>query len=130
MTIILDDEYLTVAEAAALLKVNKSTVRRWIDQGSLPAYRLGQRRLALKRTDVARLITPLDRPEKMGGAAAQDQCTPLEPLTPEERERGLAAVERARRLQAEMLAKRGGQLFSPSWEILAELRDERSRELP
>jgi len=130
MTSILDDEFLTVAEAAALLKVHKSTIRRWIDQGSLPAYRLGQRRVALKRTDVARLITPLDVPGKVGVAAAQDDCAPLEPLTPQEREQGLIAVERARRLQAEMLAKRGGQPFSPSWEILAELRDERSRELP
>jgi excisionase family DNA binding protein len=35
------DEYLTVAEAASLLRVHKSTIWRWIENGSLPAYRVG-----------------------------------------------------------------------------------------
>ena len=32
-------------------------------------------------------------------------------------------------LNEEILAERGGKLFSPSWEILNELRDERTRQL-
>ncbi|MGZ4307666.1 MAG: helix-turn-helix domain-containing protein [Solirubrobacteraceae bacterium] len=32
-----DDEFLTVAEVAAILKLNQQTIRNWIDQGSLPA---------------------------------------------------------------------------------------------
>jgi excisionase family DNA binding protein len=40
-------EYLTVAEAAELLKVHKSTIWRWIESGSLPAYRVGRRGVRL-----------------------------------------------------------------------------------
>jgi hypothetical protein len=32
-----DDEFLTVAEVAAILKLNQQTIRNWTDQGSLPA---------------------------------------------------------------------------------------------
>jgi excisionase family DNA binding protein len=35
------DEFLTVAEVAQLLRLNQQTVRNWIDQGSLPAIRVG-----------------------------------------------------------------------------------------
>jgi excisionase family DNA binding protein len=35
------DEFLTVAEVAQLLRLNQQTVRNWIDQGSIPAIRVG-----------------------------------------------------------------------------------------
>ena len=35
------DEFLTVAEVAAILKLNQQTIRNWIDHGSLPALRVG-----------------------------------------------------------------------------------------
>jgi len=38
-----EESYLTVAEVAAVLKLNQQTVRNWIDQGSLPALRVGRR---------------------------------------------------------------------------------------
>ena len=47
--------YLTVAEVAELLRLNQQTVRNWIDQGSLPALRVG-RRVRIKRSDLDRLI--------------------------------------------------------------------------
>ena len=53
-----DEEYLTVAEAATLLRVAPSTIRRWIREGDVPAHRIGRRRVALRRADLARLITP------------------------------------------------------------------------
>ena len=53
-----DEEYVTVAEAATLLRVAPSTVRRWIREGDVPAYRIGRRRVALRRDDLANLITP------------------------------------------------------------------------
>jgi hypothetical protein len=37
-------------------------------------------------------------------------------------------METARQLAAEIRARRGGKLFSPSWAILNESRDARSRE--
>ncbi len=50
-----EDSFLTVAEVAELLKLNEQTVRNWIDQGSLPAIRVG-RRVRIRRSDFDRLI--------------------------------------------------------------------------
>jgi excisionase family DNA binding protein len=50
-----DSEFLTVAEVAQTLKLNQQTVRNWIDQGSLPALRIG-RRVRIRRSDFERLI--------------------------------------------------------------------------
>jgi excisionase family DNA binding protein len=49
------EEFLTVAEVAGLLKLNQQTVRNWIDQGSLPAVRVG-RRVRIRRSDLERVI--------------------------------------------------------------------------
>lgn len=49
------DEFLTVAEVAAVLKVNQQTIRNWIDQGALPAYRIG-RRVRIGRDDFQALV--------------------------------------------------------------------------
>src|SRR5436309_10813305 len=51
----LEDTFLTVAEVAEMLKLNQQTVRNWIDQGSLPAVRVG-RRVRIKRSDLERKI--------------------------------------------------------------------------
>jgi excisionase family DNA binding protein len=52
----LEDSFLTVAEVAEVLKLNQQTVRNWIDQGSLPALRVG-RRVRIKRSDFERILT-------------------------------------------------------------------------
>ncbi|WP_082573966.1 MULTISPECIES: helix-turn-helix domain-containing protein [unclassified Nocardioides] len=44
-------EYLTVQEAADLLRCHRATVRRQIDAGQLPAIRLG-RCFRIRRSDV------------------------------------------------------------------------------
>lgn len=49
------EEFLTVAEVAELLKLNQQTVRNWIDQGSLPAVRVG-RRVRIRRSDLERVL--------------------------------------------------------------------------
>jgi putative molybdopterin biosynthesis protein len=51
-----DEYYLTVAEVAEVLRLNQQTVRNWIDQGSLPALRVG-RRVRIKRSDLDRLLS-------------------------------------------------------------------------
>ncbi len=51
----LDDTFLTVAEVAELLKLNQQTVRNWIDQGSLPALRVG-RRVRIRRSELERIL--------------------------------------------------------------------------
>jgi excisionase family DNA binding protein len=123
------EEYVTVAQAAALLHVNPSTIRRWIRQGDVPAYRVGQRRVALKRADLAGLIRPAHAGEEQADEPVRVERLQIPRLTPEERRRGLAALDEAERLQRAILARRSGKPFPPSWEALNELRDERSRQL-
>ena len=68
----LDESFLTVAEVAEMLKLNQQTVRNWIDQGSLPALRVG-RRVRIKRSDLTRV---LDEGYSAGGAAAAQEVGP------------------------------------------------------
>jgi excisionase family DNA binding protein len=125
----IDEEYLTVAEAATLLRVASSTIRRWIRQGDIPAYRIGKRRVALRRSDLPGLITPL-RPyaEQMQSATDIEELKRRK-LTPEEIRQGLEAMERAIRHSDEIHGRRGGDPFPPSWILIREMREERTRQL-
>lgn len=125
----LEEEYVTVAEAAALLQVATSTVRRWIREGDVPAYRIGRRRVALKRDDLSNLITPARPGMETSGKVVDDQKWEPRRLTPEEQQRALEALDRAQRHAAETTARRGGKLFPPSWITINEQRDERTRQL-
>jgi excisionase family DNA binding protein len=125
----LDEEYVTVAEAATLLHVAPSTVRRWIREGEVPAYRIGRRRVALKRSDLTTLIRPVHTTSNHERFSSEAEQLDIRRLTPEEVQRGLEAMDRARRRAKEIRARRGGKLFPNSWETLAELRDERTRQL-
>jgi excisionase family DNA binding protein len=55
------DELMTVAEIAAVLKLNQQTIRNWIDQGRLPAIRIG-RRVRIKRSDFKALLATAATP--------------------------------------------------------------------
>ncbi len=68
----LEDTFLTVAEVAELLKLNQQTVRNWIDQGSLPALRVG-RRVRIRRSDLERM---LERGSTAAGGAASTDAAP------------------------------------------------------
>ena len=63
------ESFLTVAEVAEMLKLNQQTVRNWIDQGSLPALRVG-RRVRIKRSDFERVLA--QSYTAGGGVSAQD----------------------------------------------------------
>ncbi len=117
------DDYVTVREAATILRVGQSTIRRWIREERVPAYRLGQRRVLLKRADLGRLLSPV----QVGQETSEERIS-VPRLTHEERARGLAAVAHLRRLHRELLEERDGRPFSDSLEILHEMRDQRSRE--
>jgi excisionase family DNA binding protein len=125
----LDEEYVTVTEAATLLRVAPSTVRRWIREGDVPAYRIGRRRVALKRDDLSNLITPAGPGMETRGEVVGDEKWEPRRLTPEEQQRALEALERAQWHAAETTARRGGKLFPPSWITINEQRDERTRQL-
>lgn len=125
----IDNDYVTVAEAAALLRVAPSTVRRWIREGDVAAYRLGQRRIGLRRGDLASLITPVRKEQERESDDPEAEFGRIRRLTPEEQQRGLEAMERMKALSDKILAERGGVPFSNSWELINEARDERSRQL-
>jgi excisionase family DNA binding protein len=63
-----EETYLTVAEVAEVLKLNQQTVRNWIDQGSLPALRVG-RRVRIKRSDFERILAESYNPGSSPSAA-------------------------------------------------------------
>ena len=93
-----DEEYVTVAEAATLLRVATSTIRRWIREGDLPAHRIGRRSVALRRADLAGLITPADRLAETKGNAAVDDPVVGRRLTPEDQQQALEALDRVQKL--------------------------------
>ena len=64
----LEDSFMTVAEVADVLKLNQQTVRNWIDQGSLPALRVG-RRVRIKRSDFQRIVDQSYSGGSAGGAS-------------------------------------------------------------
>lgn len=51
-------DYYTVAEAARLLNVSRATIWRWIDRHRLPAYRVGARKIRIRREDLETVIRP------------------------------------------------------------------------
>jgi excisionase family DNA binding protein len=109
--------------------VAPSTIRRWIREGEVPAYRIGRRHVALRRPDLAALIAPIRASTDRGDELASDDHAEIRRLTPEEQRRGLAALEEAQQISKQIMARRGGKPFPPSWETLNELRDERTRQL-
>lgn len=72
------EEWLTPKEAASLLKVHRSTIYRWADEGLLTLYNLGNRLTRLKKEEVENLIKPKKQKKKgqtltsPGAAAASD----------------------------------------------------------
>ena len=128
-----DEQLLTVAEVAELLRVAPSTVRRWIRDGDVSAHQVGKRRIGVRRSDLAALVKPVrtnphtvPEPRREGG---EDWRT-VPKLTPDEQAKALAVVEDLRRMREELLAEREGRPFSPAWILVNEARDERSNELP
>jgi len=70
MTSFSNEEFLTVAEVAARLRLNDQTVRNWIDQRKLPAFRIG-RRVRIARSDFERFVDGgyTEPPNASGGAS-------------------------------------------------------------
>ena len=123
----LDEEY--EAEAATLERVAPSKVRPWIREGDVPAHRIGRRRVALRRADLARLITPARPAAETKNNAAVDDPVVGRRLTPEEQQQALELMDRIQQRAKEIRARRGGKVFPPAWITINEQRDERTRQL-
>ena len=124
----MEEEYLSIAEAAARLRVAQSTIRRWIREGDVPAYRLGRRPVGLKRGGLDRLVTPV-RPAAYQNQMSHITKTEVRQFTAEERQRGLEIMDELERMRKADLASRDGKPHPSSTEILAQLREERMRQL-
>lgn len=122
------DPFLTAAEVAQFLKVDKSTVRRWIARGKLPAYRAGDKAVRVRLSDVERLIAPLHSRHQTESKAVTESLN-VRPLTVEQQQQGLRALADLQRLHDELHAKKGPLELESSGELLAALRDERTQEL-
>lgn len=96
-----DDEYLTVKEIAEHLKLNQQTVRNWIDNGRLPAVRIG-RRVRVRRVDIDRVLGQGATAEIEPEASTGSPADAIEELT--------EALERARRLLGRLSSARRADL--------------------
>ena len=110
------EEFLTIDEAASVLRISTTTMRRRIRSGAVAAYRRRGRRLWVKRRDLDELAEPV-------GAPGLDR--PRGELTAAEAAQWLAALDRMRALQATLLEQRNGVPFNDSVADLAEARAER-----
>jgi excisionase family DNA binding protein len=124
----LNEEYLTVAEAANLVRVSPSTIRRWIREGNLPAYRLGPRRVGLKRDDLSAMVAPIGKYPKSIQVETDTERLKRRKLTSEEARRGVEAMDRLEQTVREISARHGGPSPS-SLAIIDEMREERDRQL-
>lgn len=63
-------QWLTLSQAAEHAAASTRTVRRWIAEGKLPAYRAaGKASIRVRLADVDALFSPIPTVGAMGGAA-------------------------------------------------------------
>jgi excisionase family DNA binding protein len=123
-----DIHMLTIAEAAALLKVGRSTVNRWLRDGRLPAYRVGPKAVRIRRGDLERIMMPMSQAgkEPMGDEGRNDVRATIRPLTNEQAAEQRAAFEASKAHLERMRSRYGGAPRAESWPIIREARDERA----
>jgi excisionase family DNA binding protein len=119
---------LTVVQAAQQLSIHPSTIRRWIDQGRLPAYRVGEKRIGVKPSDLAKVVTPLSGRHRQAELMVKPEEVTIPSLTDTEQRRALQALAELRRLREELAAKYGNP-SQESWELLSDSRDERTHDM-
>ncbi len=124
-----EEDFITVAEAARLLRVSIVTLQRWIKQGRIPAYRLGPRYIRIRRPDLAKLLVPTSREEAEPAPEAMSVWLDVKPLTEHEVQQRMEAIHRSEDLIARMRARKGGSRLSSSWRLIRQTREERSKRL-
>lgn len=53
---VVPSDFISTTEAGRIVGCNISTVRQWIYEGDLPAYRLGRTMIRIRRSDLEDLI--------------------------------------------------------------------------
>lgn len=116
-----EHEYLTIAEAAALLRVSTSTVRRAISAGSVRSLKVGYRSVRIKRGDLERISTD-SFPGQPWWKAYSVRLH--DPSLSEE-----AWLKDIEEINDRILAERGGVPLPDSLPLLHEARTERDEHL-
>jgi excisionase family DNA binding protein len=88
-------DYYTVTQAAKVLEVSPSTIWRWIKAGKLPAYRVGERTIRIKKVDLPSIVIPARAKE----VSMEKQPITFQPPSAEELTRRKAVVDRALQLR-------------------------------
>ena len=103
-----ETDYLSIAEAAALLHVGEAAIRRWIDRGMLPAHCGGQRQIAVTRDDLTEFMCRAHPTHPfLGGGNVPLDAPIARRTTPEAREYGLAWIDEAERRSKELMNRLG-----------------------
>jgi excisionase family DNA binding protein len=119
------EDLLSVAETAELLRVSPSTVWRWINDARLPSFKIGEKRVRVRRKDALKLVVAKDHRDETAADDIRKYITPNLYADPDWRR----AVEAARVFREKLLAENGGRLFSDSTDDINEAREERTTEL-
>jgi excisionase family DNA binding protein len=75
-----EDQWLSVNEVAAELGMHPSTVRKWANDGLLPALRIGRRQWRFRRSALRQLESAPTARERAVLAGAQRERPTLDPL--------------------------------------------------
>lgn len=122
------DDYVTTAEAAGILGINRATLHRWVKKGILRAYSLGPRKVLFNRAELIALLKP--KGEADAEARMKERLgRVIPPLTDEQVEQRLAAMRAGRELRERIARRQKGGPWKPSWQIINEARDERTKQL-
>ena len=119
-------KYVSITKAAELLQVSKSTLWRWINNGDIPAFRFGHRRVLIQQSDLNKLIKPA-----RGEVTTMKETAPIsiEPLTEAEVERGLEAMKQADALLDAIRSRTKGKPLADSAPLIRKAREERAKQL-
>jgi excisionase family DNA binding protein len=133
MAITTEHEWLTIAETAELLRVDRSTIRRWIKSGRLPAELFGERAIRIPRRAV---MTQPATPDESGDLLTKAETAAIlnvpATMDVETRNRLRQALERSRQRRAteEAAGIVPDPSIPPAWVLINEARDERYGESP
>jgi excisionase family DNA binding protein len=128
-------DLLTIAETARLLKVSVVTIKRWLRQGHLTAYRIGPRALRVRRSDLEALLSPTGQERARNGKEAEEdsagthQGAAVRRLSEEAARQQLEALKDSEGLLERMRIRRNGTPLPSSWRLIHQAREERARRL-
>ena len=111
-------DYYTVPEAARELDVSPSTVWRWIEAKKLPAYRVGARKIRIRKDDLGAVVTTA-RPTPPAEDPPAERYVSVPPTEEE--------LARRHEVVARILAAQKGRSIAPltTGDLIRQVRDER-----